>query len=172
MYKRQLQDFARAQELICGAADAGDANGQFNCGLLYAEGKGVARDDAEAVRLWEAAAHADHVAAINYLATAYRDGNGVGADMTRAVELFERTASAGNPLGLYELAQAYSSGTGVEVNLTQAHMYANLAAVRGVEDALALRDQLSVQLSAEDLATAQERARVWQAAPLADATSE
>jgi TPR repeat protein len=167
-----LQDFARAAELICAAAESGDANGQFNCGLLYAEGKGVTQDDTEALRLWEAASTANHIAATNYLAAAYKNGTGTSVDLQRAGELFGRTAMAGNPLGLYELARAYAAGTGVDQDSVQAHAYANLAAVRGVDAARTLRDEVGAQLDADALNRAQTIAREWQAVPLAQPAAE
>lgn len=37
-------------------AEAGDANSMFNLGVMYANGEGVAKDDAEAVRWYRKAA--------------------------------------------------------------------------------------------------------------------
>ncbi|PII39596.1 hypothetical protein T190_02465 [Sinorhizobium meliloti CCBAU 01290] len=62
-----IQDYARATELICAAAAAGDPNGQFNCGLIYSEGKAVGQDWAKAIDYWQKAAAQHSVAALNYL---------------------------------------------------------------------------------------------------------
>jgi TPR repeat protein len=161
-----LQDYNRAAALICAAAEQGDANGQFNCGLLYAEGKGVPKDPFTAVAYWAQAAEANHVAALNFLARSYRDGDGVAKDIVQAFSLFSKTASAGNPLGLYEVAKAYAEGSGVFQDRVQAHGFANLAAVRGLDDARKLRDALGGQMSASELEAAQQFARSWKAAPL------
>uniref|UniRef100_A0A7C1T334 Sel1 repeat family protein n=1 Tax=Agrobacterium albertimagni TaxID=147266 RepID=A0A7C1T334_9HYPH len=164
-----LQDYGRAAELICAAADQGDANGQFNCGLLYLEGKGVERNAGQAVTLWKEAAGSRHVAAINFLGQAYRDGTGVDRDEALAFAQFSITASAGNPLGLYEVAKASARGLGTGKDPVKAHAYANLAAVRGMTDAAALRDEIAATLAPQDLAQAQAMAREWKAVPLTPA---
>jgi TPR repeat protein len=41
-------------------AEAGDADAQFRVGLIYAEGAGVPRDGAEAVKWFRMAAHQHH----------------------------------------------------------------------------------------------------------------
>lgn len=164
-----LQDYKRAAELLCAAAEQGDANAQFNCGLLYSEGRGVETDTAKAVAYWQEAAVANHVAAINYLGQAYRDGSGVEQNSTAAFEQFSVTAAAGNPMGLHELAKAYANGTGTERDLVKAHGFANLAAVRGLEDARILRDELALQLDAASLEQAQAFARDWKSKPLEQA---
>nr|WP_286906375.1 tetratricopeptide repeat protein [Roseovarius sp.] len=161
-----LQDYQRAAELICAAADQGEPNGQFNCGLLYSQGKGVAPDAARAVGYWQEAAKANHVAAINYLGQAYQRGTGIDQDATAAFATFQRTAAAGNPMGLHELAKAYASGRGVDRDLVKAHGYANLAAVRGLDEARLLRDELAGMLDAASLEMAQAFARDWKAVPL------
>jgi len=43
-------DYAMAARLMREAAEQGDAEAQLNLGLMYAEGRGVAQDDAEAVK--------------------------------------------------------------------------------------------------------------------------
>jgi TPR repeat protein len=50
------QDKAEAVRLYRLAAAQGDADAQFNLGLMFAYGEGVAQDKAEAVRLYRLAA--------------------------------------------------------------------------------------------------------------------
>lgn len=45
------------------AAEQGYADAQFRLGLMYAEGRGVAKDDAEAVRWYQLAAAQGHAGA-------------------------------------------------------------------------------------------------------------
>lgn len=60
---------------------------------------------------------------------------------------------------LYKLGLIYS--TGEAVDLIQAHMWFNLAAARGSEAAKECRRELADQMSKEEIATAQKRAREW-----------
>jgi len=48
---------------ICKAAEQGNADAQFNLGLMYNSGEGVPRDDAETVKLWRKAAEQGHAEA-------------------------------------------------------------------------------------------------------------
>jgi soluble lytic murein transglycosylase-like protein len=57
------RDYARAIELYCAAAKAGNADGQYGLGWMYSNGRGVARDDAVAAHLFSLAAQQGHVQA-------------------------------------------------------------------------------------------------------------
>ncbi len=54
------RDLRRAVELYCQAAFAGDAEAQFNLGWIYANGRGMVRDDALAAYFFDLAAKQDH----------------------------------------------------------------------------------------------------------------
>ncbi len=70
-------------------------------------------------------------------------------------------ASAGRSEDLYKLGLIYSTGQGGEVDLIQAHMWFNLAAMRGSMEAKESRKELSSMMSATEIATAQKAAREW-----------
>jgi soluble lytic murein transglycosylase-like protein len=57
------RDYARALELYCAAAKAGNAQAQYALGWMYANGRGVARDDGVAAHLFALAAEQGHVQA-------------------------------------------------------------------------------------------------------------
>ncbi|HVY83602.1 MAG TPA: sel1 repeat family protein [Caulobacterales bacterium] len=69
--------------------------------------------------------------------------------------------TAQNCEDLYKLGLIYSTGQGGPVDLVQAHMWFNLAAVRGSEAAKESRRELSGQMSAGEIAQAQKLAREW-----------
>jgi TPR repeat protein len=50
------KDLAEAARLFRLAADQGNANAQFNLGVMYENGEGVAKDLGEAMRLFRLAA--------------------------------------------------------------------------------------------------------------------
>ena len=54
------RDLQRAVELYCKAAFAGDAEAQFNLGWIYANGRGLLRNDALAAYFFELAANQEH----------------------------------------------------------------------------------------------------------------
>jgi TPR repeat protein len=57
------RNYGRAIELYCAAAKAGSADGQYGLGWMYANGRGVARDDAIAGHLFALAAQQGHLQA-------------------------------------------------------------------------------------------------------------
>ena len=59
----QAQDTPSAQELadLRASAEAGDLAAQYNLGIMYAEGRGVPQDDAEAVAWFRRAAEQGHI---------------------------------------------------------------------------------------------------------------
>lgn len=59
------RDYARAIELYCAAAKAGNADGQYGLGWMYANGRGVDRNDAVAAHLFNLASQQGHVQAQN-----------------------------------------------------------------------------------------------------------
>ena len=71
------------------AADQGLAAAQCNLGDMYADGRGVAKDEARAAELYQAAADQGHAGAQYNLGFSYANGRGVAKDEARAVQLFE-----------------------------------------------------------------------------------
>ena len=59
------RDYGRAIELYCAAARAGNADGQYGLGWMYANGRGVNCDDAMAAHLFSLAAQQGHLQAQN-----------------------------------------------------------------------------------------------------------
>ena len=62
------------------AANHGHASAQHALGFMYAKGKGVPQDAAEAVRWYRLAADQGHVGAQNNLGVSYAKGDGVPQD--------------------------------------------------------------------------------------------
>jgi len=78
------------------AADQGQAEAQYNLGVLYANGQGVSRDDAEAVRWYRLAAERGHRDAQFNLAVLYANGRGVSRDLVQAEKWFLIAANQGD----------------------------------------------------------------------------
>jgi TPR repeat protein len=81
---------------------------------------------------------------------------------TEIAEAHEAARSiAANCDDLYKLGLIYSTGQGGALDMVQAHMWFNLAAVRGSEAAKECRRELADQMSRDEVAQAQKRAREW-----------
>jgi uncharacterized protein len=80
---------------------------------------------------------------------------------TEIAEAHEAAHAAANSDDLYKLGLIYSTGQGGAVDLVQAHMWFNLAAMRGSDAAKECRRELSNQMSTGEIAQAQRAAREW-----------
>jgi len=71
-------------------------------------------------------------------------------------------AEAGNVDALFELGVSYSTGRGgVAVDLIEAHKWFNLAALNGCTRGQQCRAEISVEMTAREIAEAQRKARAW-----------
>ena len=71
-------------------------------------------------------------------------------------------AARGNVDALYELGVTYSTGRGgVAVDLVEAHKWFNLAALSGDTRSQHCRAEISVEMTAREIAEAQKAARAW-----------
>ena len=150
------------------AAQAGDAGAQFNLGLMYANGTGVLKDSAEAVRWYRLAADQGLAEAQRNLGGMYANGNGVLKDGAEAVRWFRLAADQGLAEAQYNLGVMYFEGSGVPRDIVTAHMWLNIASANGMEGAAELRDSLELMMSPEDMSEAARRARLCMASSYAD----
>jgi TPR repeat protein len=83
------------------------------------------------------------------------------ARMVTAIETVEMGSQTGSPDALFELGMLYATGRDVAADLVTAHKWFNLAAARGNESARIRRTEISIEMSAEQIAEAQKLAREW-----------
>lgn len=108
-YEGFLDDFHRAVELwnrgdygACAPlfeklAAAGDATAQYNLGVCYRDGLGVARSDAMKLALWTRAAEAGNIVAAYNVAVCHESGDGIPAMPEAALMWYRRSAREGFP---------------------------------------------------------------------------
>ena len=73
-----------------------------------------------------------------------------------------RDAERGDVDALFDLGVAYSTGRGnVPVDLVEAHKWFNLAALSGCSRGQACRAEISIEMTAREIAEAQRQARAW-----------
>jgi TPR repeat protein len=90
----------------------------------------------------------------------------MGAISQKGAEFLLRSrmaeAEAGSVEALYDLGVSYSTGRGgIPVDLIEAHKWFNLAALSGDTRAQACRAEISVEMTAREIAEAQRQARAW-----------
>ena len=117
------------------AAEQGDATAQFNLGFMYANGEGVPKDDAEAVRWFRLAAEQGDAAAQLNLGNMYADGQGVFKDDAEAVRWFRLAAEQGLAMAQFNLGIVYDNGEGVLKDDAESIKWYRLAAEQGLANA-------------------------------------
>ena len=117
------------------AAEQGDATAQFNLGNMYASGRGVLEDDAEAVRWYRLAAEQGHADAQFNLGVKYDFGEGVPLDDAEAVKWYRLAADQGLANAQFNLGNMYNNGEGVLKDFAEAVRWYQLAADQGLADA-------------------------------------
>ena len=131
-------------------ATQGEAWAQFNLGIMYANGRGVPENDAEAVKWFRKAADQGYVKAQYHLGIMYANGRGVPENDAEAVKWYRKAAdgvsyrrlssrisrsSQGYVKAQYNLGLMYDNGRGVSKNDAEAVKWYKKAAEQGYADA-------------------------------------
>jgi len=115
------------------AADKGSTSAMVELGVLYGTGAGVAKDEAQARKLFERAAQAGNPRGISNLAAL--SGGGAAADPVRSRELLAKAAET-NPEAQYQLGMMLAEGTGGEKDDVRARALFEKAAAQNHPGAL------------------------------------
>ena len=113
-------------------AKNGDAEAQYNVGMIYANGKGVKADLSEAMKWYEKAALQGHIEAQHALGLLNTHaGNYIFANPEDSVKWFRAAAEQGHASSQHFLADAYVEGDGVVRNYAEAAKWYQKAAIQG-----------------------------------------
>ncbi|CAO4166871.1 tetratricopeptide repeat protein [Methylorubrum populi] len=107
---------------------------QYALGVLYLQGKGVARDTTQAAQWFRRAADNGDLGAEVEFAIRLFNGDGVAKDETRAARYFLHAAQRGNAIAQNRIAKLYVAGRGVPKNLVEAAGWNLAAAAQGRSD--------------------------------------
>jgi TPR repeat protein len=118
------------------AADGDLAWAQYNLGLMYQKGEGVAPSDAEAAHWYRLAAAQGFADAQQRLGDLYYLGQGVPRNYTQAAHWYRRAAEQGSARAQFQLGHLYDVGLGIEHDYTQYRYWTHKAAEQGHEDAI------------------------------------
>jgi len=138
-------------------------------GVMYAEGRGVTQDDAQAVNWHRKAAEQGYAMAQILLGIRYREGRGVPQDDVQAVDWYRKAAEQGYAPAQLNLGVMYAEGLGAPQDYMQAHMWLNLATVRHADEELRKnavegRNRVAAKMTPNQLEEAQRLAREWKPA--------
>lgn len=163
-------DVRQAMDWFRKSAELGHADAMFRIGRLYAEGRGVHRNDQEAAKWYREAAERGHTKAMTCLGglewclkaaelgsvDAMRDlgymyQNGIDApwDTEQAFAWYNKAIALGDADSMYQLGMMYQRGEGVEQNPETALFWYDRAAAAGnpyaKQDAAYLRRHMEKQ---------------------------
>ncbi len=105
------KDYHKAVEYFTKAAELGDFEAQYNLGVCYDYGRGVAQDRKKAADLYQKAADKGHSIAQFNLASLYESGDGVPQDFVKAAEYYKASAEQDNDCAQFKLANCYYEGS-------------------------------------------------------------
>jgi uncharacterized protein len=164
------QDYAKAAEIWRSAAEKGDAASQYLLGTLYAEGKGVERDDKAAVEWFERAATRGDARAQYNLGASYAEGTGVAPSPADAAKWFRRAANQGMVFAQINLALLYAAGNGVPQDNVEAFKWLELAffalpAGGARSDVARAMTDVAAKMTRDDLDEAKVRERRFKPIP-------
>ena len=153
-------DFATALQVVRPLAEQGQSRAQGMLGLMYAGGKGVPQDLAEAAKWSRLSAEQGEANAQYDLGLMYAFGNGVLQDYSEAVKWWRLAAEQGNADAQQNLGFMHIQGRGVPQDDVTSHMWFNIAAANGNEKGQKNRDLIAKIMTPADISEAQRRARV------------
>jgi TPR repeat protein len=128
-------DYAAAVREWQPIADGGDPHAQYNLGLLYARGLGVAQDYDRAIAYYRLAATQGVAAAQYNLGVIYANGQGVPVNRQEAAKWFLEAAQQGIVMAASGLGRMYDEGEGAFKNPAEAVKWYRQAADQGVASA-------------------------------------
>lgn len=109
-------------------AESGQAEAQFNLGVLYDEGLGVKQDQTQAAHWYRRAAEQGHAQAQYNLAVLYANGLGLTQDYAEAAHWYRKAALQDLREAQFNLGILYENGFGVQQNYAEAaHWYRRAA---------------------------------------------
>jgi serine/threonine protein kinase len=112
-------------------AERGDAAALYRLGMMYAYGRGTAKDEAAAVTWLRQAAEKGHVAGQCKLGLMVARGMGVTKDEAIAVDWLRKAADQGDIAAQFNVGMMYAHGLGVAQDVSQAMHWYRIAAERG-----------------------------------------
>ena len=158
-------DFDTAYLEFSAAAQDGLDLAQYNLGILYFTGQGVAQNLEQALRWTEAAANQGHVNAQFNLGSLYLEGQGTRQNNVLGIDWFTRAAHSGHPSAAFALAKMYQQGDPIPKDLIQAYAWAAKAENNDHDEGTALKEEIENELNPSEVSQARRLFATWQITP-------
>ena len=128
---------------------------------MYAKGRGVPKDDAEAVKWYRQAAEQGDADAQFVLGVKYDSGQGVPKDDAESVKWHRKAAEQSDADAQVALGIAYFTGRGVTKDIVLTYMWSSLAAAQGNKHGKQFRDIAAGLLTRTQKKEAERLVRDW-----------
>ena len=109
---------------------------EYNLGLMYQKGEGVAQNDADAAYWYRQAAAQGYAEAQQKLGELSLTGTGMPRSDAEAAGWYRKAADQGNAEAQFQLAQLYAIGQGVDHDYVASRQWIRRAAQQGHEQAM------------------------------------
>ena len=150
--------YAAALTEVRRLAEQGDAEAQFNLGVMYAQGQGTPQSYPDALKWYRKAAEQGNANAQFNLGVMYDQGQGTPQSYPDALKWYRKAAEQGHVDAQYNLGVMYWFGQGTLQNHIMAHMWFNLSASQGDKKAAELRNRIASEMTPDSVLSAQELA--------------
>jgi TPR repeat protein len=158
-------DYPAAVQWFRQAADLGYAKAQYNLGIAYVQGQGVAKDYRQGINWFRQAADQNFAPAQYNVGIAYAQGQGLEKDPRQAVEWYQRAAKQGFAPAQYNLGTMLYQGQGVAQDPVIAYVWLSLAAAQGKQEAQTAQDAQIVLRKVAKSLNPEQKARAQQLLP-------
>ena len=165
---KDLGDYKTAYRLFKPMAEQGNADAQFELGLMHFNGHGVPQDWEESAKWHRKAADQGHAPGQFALGQMYEAGHGVPQDWDKAVKWQSKAAEQGYAFAQFALGEMYEAGHGVPKDYVLADMWFSLAVSRYSASYKSYRyiaaikiNDVEKNMTPAQIAEAQKLAREW-----------
>lgn len=164
--KTSLDIVTPALEQLLTKSDNGDPEAQYQLGLMFANGDGVAENDRIAWELYHEAAAQGHARAQYNLALMYYFGEGVAESDANSEKWLRLAADQGLADAQFRLGGMYLAGISMPEDFVLGYMWWNLAAAKGYQlpsgkKATVGLQELRKKMNSKQIAEAERLTKEW-----------
>ena len=148
-------DYKTAIKHLRPLAEKGLPEAQALFGAMYAQGRGMPQDPAEAIKWFRKGIAQDNHWAQHNLGYMYSQGYGVPQNYFEAAKWFRKAANQGNADSQSNLGAMYLTGSGVAQDFELSYIWLSVAAANGAKFALENRNIVIINLTKDQLKKAE-----------------
>ena len=148
-------DYKTAIKHLRPLAEKGLPEAQALLGAMYAQGRGMSQDPAEAIKWFRKGIAQDNHWAQHNLGYMYSQGYGVPQNYFEAAKWFRKAANQGNADSQSNLGAMYLTGSGVPQDFELSYIWLSVAAANGAKFALENRNIVIINLTKDQLKKAE-----------------